>query len=76
MLIADDGTQLPSGTITRDKRPRPALRADFAHLNDFDEVYVVKFPRTVELMSASTQKIRLRMVGPEGAIDIAWVAAR
>lgn len=75
LLIADDGTRLSPTKIERDKRPRPVLRAEFPHLDDFAEVYAVTFPRPATLFGPAVQTIRLRLIGAEGAVELRWAAA-
>ncbi len=74
LLIASDGARLAATKIERDKRPRPVLRAEFPHLEDFAEVYTLTFPRPASLFGPSVADVRLRLIGAEGAVELTWAA--
>ena len=74
VLIAENGARLSPSKIARDKRPRPVLRAEFAHLGDFAEAYTVTFPRDVALFRDDAKQIRMRLIGTEGAVELSWDA--
>ncbi len=71
-LIAADGSVLEVESIERDRRPRVVIAAEYPQLGDFAEVYVVRFPRSVELFGPDRERITLRMSSLRGAVELVW----
>jgi hypothetical protein len=71
-LIDDQGHEIAPIEIVKDRRPMYTLRAEFADINDFATAYVARFPRTMPVLGASVQTLRLRMSGERGAVELVW----
>lgn len=69
-LIDGNGSQVTPTSIKRDRRPAKVIRALHPGMNDFAEVYVVKFPRTIDVLGG--KQFSLRVSGPRGAVELVW----
>jgi len=72
-LIDGHGNQVVPGWIKKDKRPRGVLREYFPRLGDFDVPYIVRFPRTVELLKPGNGQFSLRISSAYGALELVWL---
>ena len=71
-LLNDRGETVAAAKIERDRRPAATIRAQFPAMGDFDRAYIVRFPRTLDLMYESASRFTLRMAGERGRIDLVW----
>jgi hypothetical protein len=72
VLIDQNGTQIEPLEIVKDKRPAFTVRADFPALGDFATAYVARFPRTTPVLGDNVKKVRLRLYGVRGSVEVAW----
>ena len=71
-LVDQDGAEIVADQILRDRRPRDTVKAEFPHMGDFHEPYVVRFPRTVDLMRPGATRFSLKVTGPQGGVVLTW----
>lgn len=74
VLIDEHGTQVEPLEIVKDKRPPFTVRADFAALGDFATAYIARFPRTTPMLGPNVKKVRLRLFGVRGSVEVEWDA--
>jgi hypothetical protein len=74
VLIDEQGHQIEPIEIVKDKRPAFTVRADFPALGDFATAYIARFPRTTPLLGPSVKKLRLRLFGVRGSVEVDWDA--
>jgi hypothetical protein len=74
VLIDEQGHQIEPLEIVKDKRPSFTVRADFPALGDFAQAYIARFPRTTPLLGPNVKKLRLRLYGVRGAVEVSWDA--
>jgi hypothetical protein len=72
VLIDQNGTQIEPLEIVKDKRPAFTVRSDFPALGDFATAYIARFPRTTPVLGPNVKKVRLRMFGVRGSVEVAW----
>jgi len=72
VLIDQNGTQVEPLEVIKDKRPAFTVRADFPALGDFATAYIARFPRTTPMLGPGVKKVRLRLYGVRGAIEVMW----
>ena len=70
-LIDDQGKSYEPTKITRDKRPKSILRAEFPQVGDFAEAYVASFPVVI---APGTKSLRLRVASARGDVELRWDA--
>ncbi len=71
-LIDSEGNRMVPVDIERDRRPREVVRAELPHMNDFATSYILRFPRTYELLGPNSNKVLLRVSGSRGAVELVW----
>lgn len=71
-LLDERGAEIEPLEVVRDKRPPFVVRAEFPDLGDFAVAYVARFARTPPLLGPDVRRIRLRLSGPRGAVQLAW----
>lgn len=71
-LIDGFGKQVEPISIKKDKRPRGVIREYFPNFDDFDEAYVVRFPRTIDVLHPGAKQFSLRMASAHGAVEVVW----
>jgi len=74
VLIDQNGTQVEPLEIVKDKRPAFTVRADFPALGDFATAYIARFPRTTPMLGPDVRKVRLRLYGVRGSVEVEWDA--
>jgi hypothetical protein len=72
VLIDQNGTQVEPLEIIKDKRPAFTVRSDFPALGDFATAYIARFPRTTPMLGDGVKKVRLRLYGVRGSVEVAW----
>jgi hypothetical protein len=72
VLIDEQGHQVEAMEIVKDKRPVFTVRADFPALGDFATPYVARFPRTTPMLGPNVKKLRLRLFGVRGSVEVVW----
>ena len=75
-LLDEQGNEIPSLEIRKDKRPAFTIRTDFPAFGDFATAYIVKFPRdaNTQLCGPGVQRLRLRMSSVRGFVTLEWAA--
>lgn len=73
-LLDEQGNEIAPVEVTRDRRPPHVVRAEFAHLGDFAQAYVVRFAKEVPLLGPGVRRVRLRVTSARGAVELAWLA--
>lgn len=71
-LVDDRGNEVEPVSIQRDRRPREVVRAEFPDLDDFAVPYIVRFPRTIEVLRPDARKFSLKMASSRGAVELVW----
>jgi hypothetical protein len=74
VLVDDAGTEIEPLEIVKDKRPAFTLRADFPSLGDFATAYIARFPRTATVLGPDVKRVRLRMSGSRGSVELVWAS--
>lgn len=69
-LVNDRGDEVEPLSIERDRRPQEVVRALFPDLSDFAEPYVVRFPRTLDVLEPGS--FTLVMASHLGAARLVW----
>ncbi len=75
-LIDGAGKQVEPISIKRDKRPRGVIDQFFRDFSDFDQAYIVRFPRTIDVLKAGGKQFSLRMASAHGAVEVTWLETR
>lgn len=73
-LLDEQGNEVAPVEVSRDRRPPHVVRAEFAHLGDFAQAYVVRFAKEVPLLGPGVRRVRLRVTSARGAVELAWLA--
>lgn len=73
-LIDEQDHEVAPLEIVRDKRPPFTVRSEFAAYGDFATAYIARFPRTSALLGPTAKRVRLRLSGERGGIELAWAA--
>lgn len=73
-LLDEQGNEVAPLEVVRDRRPPHVVRAEFAHLGDFAQAYVVRFAKEVPLLGPGVRRVRLRVTSARGAVELAWHA--
>lgn len=71
-LADDQGHEIVAGEIQRDRRPRSEITAQFPGLKDFEEPYVARFPRTIDLLHPGARRVSLKMTSAQGGVELVW----
>ena len=71
-LLDEKGFEVEPLEIVKDKRPAFTVRSDFPALGDFATAYIARFPRTTPVLGPNVKKVRLRMFGVRGSVEVAW----
>jgi hypothetical protein len=73
-LVDDAGVETAPIRVDRDRRPQEILRAELPTLGDFAQVYVVRFPRTANVLRPGARKLTLKMWSAKGGVAMTWLA--
>ncbi|HET6612480.1 MAG TPA: hypothetical protein VFG83_10835 [Kofleriaceae bacterium] len=73
-LMNGRGETVLASDIDSDRRPREILEELYPHLGDFHEPYIVKFPRTIEVLYPGAKTMTLTISSPRGALRMVWKA--
>ena len=73
-LIDEAGNEIKPLEIVKDKRPAFTVRTDYPAYGDFATAYTARFPRDTELFGPGAKRIRLRMTGVRGGVEVTWSA--
>lgn len=77
LTLADDrGNDVEAVDIKRDRRPHEVLRSLYPWISAFDRAYIVRFPRTVDVLHQGAREFTLRAACPRGSVVLTWNAAR
>ena len=71
-LIDEQGSEVAPLEIVKDKRPAFTVRADFPALGEFATTYIARFPRESQAFGPNVKRLRLRMSGSRGAVELVW----
>jgi hypothetical protein len=71
-LVDDRGNQVEPIEVKRDRRPIDVIRAEYPDMGDFATAYIVRFPRTVEVLRPDASKFSLEMASVRGGVDLVW----
>ena len=52
------------------------IREYFPKFDDFDVPYIVRFPRTINVLRSGAKQFSLRMSSAHGALEVVWLEAR
>ena len=74
VLVDEAGNEIKPLEIVKDKRPAFTVRADYAAYGDFATAYIARFPRDKQLFGEGVKRVRLRMSGSRGGIELTWTA--
>lgn len=74
VLVDDAGNEIKPLEIVKDRRPAFTVRADFPALGDFATPYIARFARTTPILGPGVKRIRLRLFGARGGVEVAWNA--
>jgi hypothetical protein len=71
-LIDDGGRLVRPVAIEPDRRTGALLTAYFPHWNPFQRAFVVRFPRTVDVLRDDARKFSLRVASARGSVELTW----
>jgi hypothetical protein len=71
-LVDEKGAEVTPAEVSRDRRPRTLIAAEFPHLSAFHTPYLAKFPRTVELFGPGHKQFSLKLANARGGIEMIW----
>ncbi len=71
-LRDDRGSLVEPTSIERDKRPLQVIRAEYPNMGDFATAYVVRFPRTLDILRQGAKQFSLTMASPRGSVELVW----
>jgi hypothetical protein len=72
VLVDDRGNEVEPVEIKRDRRPIEVLRSEYPDMGDFAMAYIVRFPRTIEVLRPDATKFSLKMASVRGAVNLVW----
>lgn len=72
-LVDDQGNEVRPISVKRDRRPRSVIEQYYPGLDDFHQVYIVRFPKTVDLLRSDARSFSLEMAGPVARVEMTWV---
>jgi hypothetical protein len=76
VLVTEDGDEIEPLEIIKDKRPAFTIRSDYPAYGDFAYAYVARFPRDKQLFGDGVKRVRLRMSGVRGGVEVVWTDQR
>ena len=71
-LRDDQGGEVEPESITRDKRPHFIIQAEYPDMGDFATAYIVRFPRTIDVLRQGAKQFSLVMASSRGAVEMVW----
>ena len=71
-LVDDSDHEIVPLEIVRDKRPTYVIHAEYPAFEDFAVAYIARFPRTTPVLGEGVHRVRLRMSGERGGVEIVW----
>ena len=71
-LRDDKGGVVEPVSITRDKRPIEVIRAEYPDMGDFATAYVVRFPRTLQVLRQDARQLSMTMASARGTVELVW----
>src|SRR4029078_155446 len=74
VLLDEHGQEIEPLEVIKDRRPSSVVRAEFPGLGEFATPYIVRFPRTTQLLGPTARQVRLRMSSKRGGLDVIWTA--
>jgi hypothetical protein len=72
VLVDAQGTEIEPLSISRDRRPREVIAAEFPDFGDFAEPYVARFPRDIALLGPGIERFSLKMGSTRGGVELVW----
>ncbi len=73
-LVDDEGNEVAPVAILKDRRPENVIRAEYPDMSDFDTAYVIRFPRTIDILGNGARRFSLKMASPRGGTELIWQA--
>lgn len=73
-LLDEQGNEIQPLEVIRDRRPMHVVRAEYPHLGDFAQAYVVRFPKDKPMLGPDARRVRLRLTSVRGAVELLWLA--
>jgi hypothetical protein len=74
VLLDEHGQEIEPLEVIKDRRPSYVVRAEFPGLGEFATPYIVRFPRTTQLLGPTARQLRLRMSSTRGGLEVLWTA--
>lgn len=71
-LHDDKGGVVEPVSITRDKRPLAVIRAEYPEMGDFAIAYIVRFPRSLQVLRQDAKQLSMTMSSTRGAVELVW----
>lgn len=72
VLVDQQGNEIEPLSISRDRRPREVIAAEFPDYGDFAEPYVARFPRDAALLGPGIERFSLKMGSTRGGVELVW----
>jgi hypothetical protein len=72
VLVDEAGNEIEPLEIVKDKRPAFTIRSDYSAFGDFATAYIARFPRDKQLFGDGVKRVRLRMSGVRGGVEVVW----
>ena len=73
-LRDDQGSEVTPSSVERDKRPVDVIRAEYPDMSDFATAYVVRFPRTLDVLRQGAKQFSIIMASTRGGVELVWQA--
>jgi len=74
MLLDANGMEIAPLEIVKDRRPAFVIRTEFPAFGDFAQPYIVRFPREANVLGPNVKRVRLRLSGERGGVEVSWEA--
>ncbi len=75
-LMDDQGNRVVSTEAKRDRRPLDVIRSEYPQYGDFAQAYLVRFPKTIDILRTAARYFSLRIAGTRGATELFWRVGR
>lgn len=73
-LTDDRGNEVLAESIARDRRPKRMIRAEYPDMGDFATAYIVRFPRTIDVLRPDAKYFAIEISSSRGAVELTWRA--
>src|SRR5688500_3371411 len=71
-LIDDQGRLVRPVDIVPDRRPGSLLVTWFPDWDPFHKAFIVRFPRTVDVLRADAGRFSMRVASQRGSVELVW----